>query len=200
MHPIPVDDYQTPYNPRHLRHDIWSIDTKNKTMQMKLSTCGDLPGQTTDVLNALANGRDLVGKWECGQWTFLVFHIGGRMSLYHAVCGRYEDIPRSPSTSVYARCKNYTGEFIRALRRVPEYKIPMGRPWLHVRSIEPILGRKCPMLLTIESLGHRWGITTRETHCRLFRDYPSIPSTGCIAHRDMTGYDVLRQYGYLDDK
>ncbi len=200
MQPIPVDDYQVPYSPRHLLHDIWSIGRKSATMRMELTVShGSASSFRVNMLmRSLASGCGLVDKRKYGGWTLLVFHIGDQIALYHAVRDKYDVMPQSQP--VKFKYKNYTGEFIRVIRSIPEYKIPMYGPWLYIKSIERILDRKSPMLLTIQSVKQRWGISIKEVHRRLFKDYPDILAADYKNWCDMTGYEVLRQYGYLDDK
>ncbi len=199
MQPIPVDDYQLiSCSTRYLLHDVWSVDRWNASIRMSLSIGYSTASQITDMAHALKYGYGLVDKREYGSWTLLVFRVGSRTALYHAVRDKYDAVPQSPP--IKFKYKNYTGEFIRALRSIPEYKIPMDGPWLRIQSIEPILGRDCPFLLTTESAKHRWGVTHNEACQRLFKDYPSVPLTEYNGWRHMTGYEVLRQYGCLDYK
>lgn len=202
MQPIPVDDYQVPHNSHHLMHDVWSLDRENSSMRMKLSVShGNVTSfRVNQFMRSVANGHGLLDKWEYSEWTFLVFHVGERMALYHVVRGRYNAIPQPITESISNWYKNYTGEFLRAMRCVPEYKIPMDGPWLRIQTIEPILGRECPLFLTMQSARQRWGISPKKTHQRLFKDYPGVPYREYKNWRGMSGYEVLQQYGYLDDK
>lgn len=163
------------------------------TLQMIVST-GMKLDCTIDAIREVLDGPGwmyLANKWEYGQWTFLMFHIEN-MTICHAVRGKCDAHARDfPPLNRY---KNYTGEFIRALRFVPEHMLPIDQKWLSICVAEAILGREFPLWLTIVGAAGRWGCNTDSAYKKMFHDYPEIPP---YSHKikGMRGYTILSLYG-----
>ncbi len=198
MHPIPVDDYQCPRYSHHYLHDIYSLCKSTNIVQMTLSVNSNTanPEKVIDTLHG-CRWKRLLGRIQHGQWTFLVFLTTTNALLYHAIRGECNRAVHWIGSATQASInKNYTGEFIRAMRGVPDHLLPIGGVWLTFRSARKFLNRNCLMWYTLGTLCKKWRMTGERAYKRLFRNFSNMP-TYSSTYTHLRGYDILRQCGYI---
>ncbi len=196
MTPIPVDDYAIPHNTPHHYHDIYSITKKHKSLQMLVpQRPAGMHGQRY-AANILRDGGPIMGKWEYGGFTFIVIVINTTTSIYHAVRGEC-NYPTSTIRQITTdTAKSYTGEFIRAMQRVPDDLIPVDGIWPSVMSMERIIGRDLPLYYTVTTMAHRWGVTNREAYRIMFKNRKDAPDYNTAFHI-LNGYTILKVCGKI---